>query len=458
MPFRSRAKLLAGMAALLGLCAAGAGCQTGAVCQSGGSDGCGGMCAPAVAPATCATCQTGGSRKPVFNVVRRPTTQEPPTLAGPCTNGCCSSAVMLRPVPASNPTGPTGGPELQRVSGEVGVVSTDTGVARLATLERPQPVTFVPATRPDSSVLPVPAVGNDPAGVVTAPPPPLARSGTGAARNTLPQPRLVPKAQNAKVALPEGYPQLPPATITHPPEAPREFAMRAYSDYIVEPPDVLQIDLAGIAGDKNFPIRGTHLIRPDGTVGLGPIGAVFVAGLTLEQAKTRIAQRLAETYASADKRAEKFKDVMEALKVDVAAYNSKFYYVITDGGGFGEQVYRVLCTGNEKVLDAISQIAGLPAVASKSQIWVARATPVHFHSPNILPVDWCGITQRGEAGTNYQIYPGDRIYVNSNKLIRIDSFLAKVLSPIERLLGVTLLGSTTVNSIKNGGMNGTGTR
>src|SRR5262249_56263464 len=63
------------------------------------------------------------------------------------------------------------------------------------------------------------------------------------------------------------------------------------------------------------------------------------------------------------------------VNVDVIAFNSKVYYVITDGGGFGEQVRRFPVTGSETVLDAISNIAGLPAVASKKRIWGARRTP-----------------------------------------------------------------------------------
>ncbi|MFM7151089.1 MAG: hypothetical protein ACKO23_14705 [Gemmataceae bacterium] len=106
------------------------------------------------------------------------------------------------------------------------------------------------------------------------------------------------------------------------------------------------------------------------------------------------------------------------------------------------------------MLDAISQIQGLPAVASKKRIWVARATPGQQSPPVILPVDWCGIVQRGGADTNYQLFPGDRIYVNSDSRIRVDSHLAKILSPIERLFGVTLLGATTVNAIN--GNNGFG--
>ena len=45
--------------------------------------------------------------------------------------------------------------------------------------------------------------------------------------------------------------------------------------------------------------------------------------------------------------------------------------------------------------------------------------------------------------------------MDSDKWIHTDSFLAKRLNPIQRVLGTILLGSSTVNSIKNGG-SGTG--
>jgi polysaccharide export outer membrane protein len=100
--------------------------------------------------------------------------------------------------------------------------------------------------------------------------------------------------------------------------------------------------------------------------------------------------------------------------VDVIASNSKFYYIITDHGICGQKVQRFPCSGNETVLDAISQIGGLPATCCPNQIWVARATPAAESAhPKILPVDWRAITQYGNAATNYQIFPGDRIIVLS---------------------------------------------
>jgi polysaccharide export outer membrane protein len=225
---------------------------------------------------------------------------------------------------------------------------------------------------------------------------------------------------------------------------PRELAKVALPAYVIEPPDILLIRVRGQLL-PDLTISGQHLVTPDGTVRLDVFGAVYVAGMTLEQARVAIASAI-----SASRHVTKAIEPKD-VSVDVLAYNSKVYYVITDGGGYGEQVYKFPVTGNETVLDAISNINGLPSVSSKKHIWVARRVPGHGSRDNILPVDWIGLTQGGGTATNYQVLPGDRVYVQSDKLIRIDSGLAKFLSPIERVLGTTLLGSTTYNSIKGRG-------
>jgi polysaccharide export outer membrane protein len=243
------------------------------------------------------------------------------------------------------------------------------------------------------------------------------------------------------------------------PAVPREFEKQSLPPYVVEPPDILLINASNAITLPTQPLIGQHLVRPDGTINLGIYGSIYVAGLTLDQIqdvvasvlKARHARRKGEDGKPAE-REMTIEEIKLELQVDVLAYNSKVYYIITDGGGYGEQVYRISATGNETVLDALSQINGLPAVASKKRIWVARATPDHS-PPMILPVDWCGIVKNGSAATNYQIFPGDRVYVNSDALIRTDSALGKFLAPIERTLGTVLLGSSTVNSIRNGNNN-----
>jgi polysaccharide export outer membrane protein len=217
-------------------------------------------------------------------------------------------------------------------------------------------------------------------------------------------------------------------------------AIRAHLGRVLRNPQV-NVALAQFRGFQQ--IRGEHLVRPDGTISLGSYGSVYVAGLSLGQAKCVIEKHLSEYFLNPQ------------ISIDVFAYNSRVVYVIVDGGHLGQQIFRLPSTGNETVLDAIGQVQGLAPVSSKKRIWVARPSPVHLGCNQILPVDWRAITEAGSTATNYQLFPGDRVYVAANPLIAFDNWLSIALAPVERILGVTFLGVNTVNSFNNGGR-GTG--
>jgi polysaccharide export outer membrane protein len=259
------------------------------------------------------------------------------------------------------------------------------------------------------------------------------------------------KAPEPTRLRPEPLVQAPVALA--PPIVPRELHKVNLPAYVVEQPDILLVELTPSANEgllKEQVVRGQHLVRPDGSINLGIYGSVTVGGMTLDQIKDAVYAKLVSRFDSG-KAPFQLKD----LNVDVIAYNSKFYYVIADGGGYGEQVYRIPFTGNETVLDAFGQINGLPAVSSKKNIWIARRGDEGANRQ--LAVDWCGISQRGDPSTNYQIMPGDRLYVKADKWVTFDNGLGKRLAPIERVFGGMLLGSQTINSIRNRNGTGTGT-
>jgi polysaccharide export outer membrane protein len=202
-------------------------------------------------------------------------------------------------------------------------------------------------------------------------------------------------------------------------------------------------------------VLGFHLVRPDGTVGLGSYGSVFVTGMTIADAKATIEEHLAQTVLRPE------------ISVDVVGFNSKVYYVILDGAGFGEQVIRMPSYGNETVLDAIGQVYGLPAVAARSRIWIARPGPDEHSPDQIVPVQWTAITRGGAAKMNYQVFPGDRIYVQAKPIVTFDTYLTLITNPIQRMMGTAILGAGTFNTLKflpgstgiggAGGTAGTGT-
>lgn len=182
-------------------------------------------------------------------------------------------------------------------------------------------------------------------------------------------------------------------------------------------------------------IQGQHRVGPDGTVNLGEYGTVFVTGMTIEQARHAIEQHLT-----------KFLDDPE-VSVDVYNYASKKYYVVEEGAGLGDPLLTLQITGNDTVLGAISQLNGLSKVSTK-HIWIARPTP-DGRCFQRLEVNWNAITKRGETQTDYQIMPGDRIVIGDNKFIAADSFVNKVLDPIERIFGFSSLAATSVEQIKH---------
>ncbi|KAA1261024.1 Polysaccharide biosynthesis/export protein [Rubripirellula obstinata] len=190
---------------------------------------------------------------------------------------------------------------------------------------------------------------------------------------------------------------------------------------------VVSVSLRSVSGIQ--PIAGEHLVGPDGTVTLGQYGSVRVVGLTLDEARQEISRKLSSEFAN------------PKVSVSVFAFNSKAIYVVTQGGGLGDELVRLPYTGNETVIDALSQINGTSYVSS-SRMWVARPNRDRSNT-TLLPIDWNAITQAADVTTNYQLLPGDRVFIAHNKLVAFDSAIAKFTSPLERILGFTLLGAGT---------------
>lgn len=191
-------------------------------------------------------------------------------------------------------------------------------------------------------------------------------------------------------------------------------------------------------------IAGEHLVGPDGTLTLGSYGSVPVVGMTLSEAKVAVESYLAQFLEEPE------------ISVDVYAYNSKVYYVIAEGAGLGDRVYRFPITGNETVLDAISQVQGLDSISSK-RMWIARPTPSSAQF-QILPVDWKAVTAQAATGSNYQLLPGDRLFIAQDPNVALDNVIGKVISPWERVMGFVTLGTSTLTRLSGKVLQGGGFR
>ena len=200
----------------------------------------------------------------------------------------------------------------------------------------------------------------------------------------------------------------------------------------------VSVQLARTSGTQ--PITGVYLVGPDGTINLRQYGAVHVAGKTIVEARVAVQKHLEQFFDSPE------------VAIDMAGYNSKVYYIITEGANLGDNIVRVPVTGNETVLDAISQVGGLSQLSSK-KIWVARPGPANMACEQILPVDWVSITKGGTTATNYQVLPGDRVFISEDDLVASNNMLAKMIAPVERLLGVIGLGASTIRNTETMGRN-----
>lgn len=147
-------------------------------------------------------------------------------------------------------------------------------------------------------------------------------------------------------------------------------------------------------------IAGKHLVAPDGTVNLGIYGQVPINGKTLSEAKAAIERHLSDFYSEI------------RISLDIFAYNSKFFYVIQENETKGDLVIRIPVTGNETVLDAVAQVGGV-GQASTAKIWIARPSKNGVKTDVAMPVDWEAITRGTNTSTNYQLMPGDRLFVST---------------------------------------------
>jgi polysaccharide biosynthesis/export protein len=199
---------------------------------------------------------------------------------------------------------------------------------------------------------------------------------------------LIPEATAIKNAVPM------------PPPVPRELEKTVLATCIVEPGD----ELAIVPVKADSPVRvpqERQPILPDGKIDLGEYGRVLVAGKPIEEVEAHVQAVIQAKTPNAG-----------PINVRLVGRNSVVFYVlgqVNEPGAYPLQ-------GRETVLDALIAAHGVNAKASRNNIILSRPT-----SPDgcriVLPVCYRQIVQLGDTTTNYQIQPGDRIYVPAMSFI-----------------------------------------
>jgi protein involved in polysaccharide export with SLBB domain len=203
--------------------------------------------------------------------------------------------------------------------------------------------------------------------------------------------------------LPDRYPlgdSARAARLCLPQPLPRELSKTILAEYRLEPGDGLLIMPADLESKVRFPADQT--ILADGSIDLGKYGRLIVAGRTVPEVE--------DAVKTAVLAVEKPEDV-GFIDVRLVNRQSKVYYVmgeVTTPGKFP-------LNGNETVLDGIVAAGGMTDRSSWRDVILVR--PIGDATGKVMKVDYGAIVRRGEAATNYQLSPGDRIYVGSRNLM-----------------------------------------
>ncbi|MFK8112229.1 MAG: polysaccharide biosynthesis/export family protein [Rubripirellula sp.] len=175
---------------------------------------------------------------------------------------------------------------------------------------------------------------------------------------------------------------------------PHELDLGVVSTHFLQPGDVLLIEPVDLDTEIRIPADQRVLI--DGSIDLGEFGRIVVAGLTVESAEKLIQRSIVD--AGLEKQ-----DVNVRLLEPVSRF-----YVLGEVNSPGSYPL----DGNETVLDGILAAGGLTSAAAPCKILLAR--PTESCSCRVtLPVCYREITQLGDTATNYQLQPGDRVFVST---------------------------------------------
>ena len=236
---------------------------------------------------------------------------------------------------------------------------------------------------------------------------------------------------------------------------PKELQMQPLDQYLVAVGDTLFVETVNF--DASIRLPGDQTVKPDGSISLGRFGNVHVASRPVDdieqEIKSRIADQIrAEMTQSFDReqreptdaaiktiasridksltanganvlrQEETPEEILEQqisqkireneVTVRLINWDSKRYYVLGEVNSPGAYDFK----GNETVLDGILEAGGLNGRSNRHQILISR--PTECGSCRIVAtVCYDQIVQLGDASTNYQLQPGDRIFVSSLTLL-----------------------------------------
>lgn len=179
--------------------------------------------------------------------------------------------------------------------------------------------------------------------------------------------------------------------------------------YVVRPPDSITINAPGSPEVDG----ATQMVRADGKVALRLVGEVDVAGLTTEEIADKLKAQLSRYY------------VDPQVVVQIARYNSQFYYVFGEVASPGPKRY----TGRDTLVMALAE-AQPNFLAWRSQIRVVRPGPDGAEN-HVIVVDLDHMLRSGDMAQNILLQEGDVIEVPPTPLAWVGHRVRELLYPIQ---------------------------
>jgi polysaccharide export outer membrane protein len=232
---------------------------------------------------------------------------------------------------------------------------------------------------------------------------------------------------------------------------PREMAKQSLPVYLVEIGDTILIEPVKFEATIRLP--GDQVVKPDGVISLGEFGRLYVVNKTIEQIRYE-SQEIINAHLRNDLQMAYQREHLERVRRDrqsaprngslegmeelpleqepdheelvalerriqeaiaeneitarLINWESKRIYVLGEVNSPGSFTF----SGNQTVLDAIIEAGGLTSTADRHQILLARPSPCD--SCRVVgKICYDHIVQLGDTSTNYQLWPGDRVFVPS---------------------------------------------
>lgn len=160
-----------------------------------------------------------------------------------------------------------------------------------------------------------------------------------------------------------------------------------FDEYLIGPNDQIHLDLWD---DER--ITGGYVVGPDGRIGIPLIGDMRVAGLTRNEAASRIKKKLEPYYPEAN------------VTVDVRVYRNNIVYVL----GRVEKPGYVEFNGRGNILQALALAGGIPV--HEASAFLTRCSIIRGRN-EIVWIDLLKLLQGGDLSLNVPLQNGDIVFI-----------------------------------------------